>query len=254
MPATSHRSWRSHPMSPTKPCPNRVAPAAPRPGHAALRRGRVTLHNGVYFVTAATHQRIALFRDCCAARTAARSFEDPLVLGDASMLAWVLMPDHAHWLIQLGATTPLGVCIGRIKSASSREVNRACRRKGASGRRHSTITRCAPRRMSRWPRATSWPIPCGRGWWNASAIIRTGTRYGSERLLSRAWPAPTAGSGASRGGRVNSISFRAPCTPWRRHASATSPLPSLRGRINEHALGHPRAIAGHSAIAADRQA
>jgi REP element-mobilizing transposase RayT len=117
-------------MSPTKPCLNRVAPAASRPGHAALRRGRVTLHNGVYFVTAATYRRIALFRNCCAARTAARSFEDPQVLGDASMLAWVLMPDHAHWLIQLGATTPLGVCVGRIKSASSREINRACRRRG----------------------------------------------------------------------------------------------------------------------------
>ena len=117
-------------MPPNKPCPNRVAPAGPRSGHAALRRGRVTLRNGVYLVTAATHQRIALFHDFCAARTASRSFEDPRVLGDASMLAWVLMPDHAHWLIQLGATTPLGICIGRIKSASSREVNRACRRKG----------------------------------------------------------------------------------------------------------------------------
>jgi REP element-mobilizing transposase RayT len=83
-------------MSPTKPCLNRVAPAGARSGHAALRRGRVTLHHGVYFITAATYRRIALFRDCCAARTAARSFEDPRVLGDASMLAWVLMPDHAH--------------------------------------------------------------------------------------------------------------------------------------------------------------
>ncbi len=117
-------------MPPTKPCLNRVAPAAPRPGHAALRRGRVTLRNGVYFVTAATCQRIALFHDCCAARTAARCFEDPHVLGDASMLAWVLMPDHAHWLIQLVGTTPLGICVGRIKSASSRAVNRACQRKG----------------------------------------------------------------------------------------------------------------------------
>ena len=130
MPATSNSSWRSHPMPPNKPCPNRVAPTAPRPGHAALRRGRVTLRNGIYLVTAATHQRIALFRDFCAARTASQCFEDRLVLGDANMLAWVLMPDHAHWLIQLGATTPLGICIGRIKSASSRGVNRACRRKG----------------------------------------------------------------------------------------------------------------------------
>ena len=117
-------------MPPVKSCLNRAAPVASHPGHAALRRGRVTLQNGIYLVTASTHKRIALFRDCCAARTAARAFADPLVLGDACMLAWVLMPDHAHWLIQLGAKTPLGVCVGRIKSASSREVNRACRRTG----------------------------------------------------------------------------------------------------------------------------
>ncbi len=130
MPATSHRSRRRHPMPTAKPCLNRAAPAASRPGHAALRRGRVTLQNGVYLVTATTNKRIALFRDCRAARTAARAFEDPLVLGDAIMLAWVLMPDHAHWLIQLGGKTPLGICVGCIKSASSREVNRACGRTG----------------------------------------------------------------------------------------------------------------------------
>jgi len=102
-----------------------------RCGHAALRRGRVSLQDGIYLVTAATHGRIALFSDFHAARTASRCFEDPLVLGETGMLAWVLMPDHAHWLVRLGGQTSLGVCIGRIKSASSRAVNRACRRSGS---------------------------------------------------------------------------------------------------------------------------
>jgi len=115
----------------TKPFANTARSSSVRPGHAALRRGRVSFQDGIYLVAAATHGRIALFGDFHAARTASRCFADPLILGETSMLAWVLMPDHAHWLIQLGGKTPLGVCIGRIKSASSREVNRACRRSGS---------------------------------------------------------------------------------------------------------------------------
>jgi len=46
------------------------------------------------------------------------------------MLAWVLMPDHVHWLLQLGETDSLGEVIGRLKSASSRHTNRALNRTG----------------------------------------------------------------------------------------------------------------------------
>lgn len=47
------------------------------------------------------------------------------------MLAWVLMPDHAHWLIQLGATDSLHVVVNRLKSASARRANRVLNRSGA---------------------------------------------------------------------------------------------------------------------------
>ena len=46
------------------------------------------------------------------------------------MLAWVLMPDHAHWLIQLGANDALKDSIARLKSASARSVNYVLGRKG----------------------------------------------------------------------------------------------------------------------------
>lgn len=39
------------------------------------------------------------------------------------MLAWVLMPDHAHWLLRLGEED-LGTTVGRLKSASARNINR----------------------------------------------------------------------------------------------------------------------------------
>ena len=41
------------------------------------------------------------------------------------MLAWVLMPDHAHWLLQLGKCDSLSAVACRLKSASGRCVNLA---------------------------------------------------------------------------------------------------------------------------------
>lgn len=46
------------------------------------------------------------------------------------MLAWVLMPDHVHWLIRLGSGQGLGAVVNRLKSGSARATNRALRRSG----------------------------------------------------------------------------------------------------------------------------
>ena len=40
------------------------------------------------------------------------------------MLAWVLMPDHVHWLVQVGEEGNLSRVVNRLKSASSRQVHR----------------------------------------------------------------------------------------------------------------------------------
>src|SRR5690606_22779756 len=53
------------------------------------------------------------------------------LLRDSGMIAWVLMPDHAHWLLQLGSGAGLSELVGTLKSASSRAVSRAG---GPSGR------------------------------------------------------------------------------------------------------------------------
>jgi REP element-mobilizing transposase RayT len=41
------------------------------------------------------------------------------------------MPDHAHWLMQLGENDPLSPVVNRFKSASSRLVNRELARQGS---------------------------------------------------------------------------------------------------------------------------
>ena len=102
-----------------------------KPGHAALRKGRVSVANGAYLVTATTIERARIFENFHAACATSRCFEDKVVLGDAAMLAWVLMPDHAHWLIGLGEHDALSTVVNRIKSASARHANRALGRTGA---------------------------------------------------------------------------------------------------------------------------
>ena len=99
-------------------------------GHRALRKGRVSLPQQIYHVTTATADREPHFRDFLVGSAVARCSENKLLLGDAQMLAWVLMPDHVHWLLQLGDKDALSTVVSRLKSASSRRVNEIIRQKG----------------------------------------------------------------------------------------------------------------------------
>jgi len=46
------------------------------------------------------------------------------------MLAFVLMPDHAHWLIELGQARTLQALVDALKTFSARNANRALGRRG----------------------------------------------------------------------------------------------------------------------------
>lgn len=100
-------------------------------GHAGLRHGRVSLTGQIYHVSTTTLGRSRLFDDFTAGCAAARCFESRISLGDAQMLAWVLMPDHAHWLIGLGEQYSLDVVVSRLKAISARNVNQSSVRAGA---------------------------------------------------------------------------------------------------------------------------
>lgn len=100
-------------------------------GNRALRRGRVSIPHQVYLVTTVTSKRQPVFLDFQAGCAAARCFEDNAILVDARMMAWVLMPDHAHWLLQLGTDGVLDRVVNRLKSASARHANRALGRQGS---------------------------------------------------------------------------------------------------------------------------
>ena len=102
----------------------------PNAGHCSLRKGRISLPGQVYHVTTTTVSRTPFFADHRAAQAAVHCFEDISLLCDTRMLAWVLMPDHAHWLLELGEDRSLQSLVDVLKSFSARNVNLALGRHG----------------------------------------------------------------------------------------------------------------------------
>jgi REP element-mobilizing transposase RayT len=83
-----------------------------------LRKGRFSESGRTYLVTTVTHGRVRLFADWRVGRLVARA----LASSPVETLAWVLMPDHLHWLLQLHDAT-LGDVVREMKSRSARSVN-----------------------------------------------------------------------------------------------------------------------------------
>jgi REP element-mobilizing transposase RayT len=50
--------------------------------------------------------------------------------GQSKTLAYVVMPDHLHWLFSLEKDEPLGQLIQQIKGCTSRRINARCNSSG----------------------------------------------------------------------------------------------------------------------------
>lgn len=105
-------------------------PRLHQPRNSALRKGRVSLPGQIYIITTVVHRRQPVFSRFSVARAAVRGFTRADLLTDTRLLAWVLMPDHVHWLIQLSASDNLPSLVNRLKSASARAANRVLERDG----------------------------------------------------------------------------------------------------------------------------
>lgn len=67
-------------------------------GTQQLRKGRCSLDNQIYHLTTATRNRHPFFLDFGLARALVHSLNSELNHSDT--LAWVVMPDHFHMLVQ----------------------------------------------------------------------------------------------------------------------------------------------------------
>jgi len=90
----------------------------------ALRRGRHSLHHQVYCITTVTRGRQPLFTDITAARLLVHELRRLHEQGDVISLAWVVMPDHLHWLIQLNERWSLSTVVKTLKARSALSINR----------------------------------------------------------------------------------------------------------------------------------
>jgi len=79
----------------------------------------------VYLVTFTTFHRRPLFADFDRGCRMAKALHDVARTDAMRILAWVLMPDHWHGLVELGDWEKLGDRIGRLKGVSAFRLHRS---------------------------------------------------------------------------------------------------------------------------------
>ena len=95
-----------------------------------LRRGRFSEAGRIYLITMVSIDRAAIFADFSAARTVVRAMHQPSVVSAAQTLAFVVMPDHVHWLARLLDGATLGEAVRRLKARSSLALGRSVWQRG----------------------------------------------------------------------------------------------------------------------------
>ena len=99
-------------------------------GHAALRKGRYSRSQQIYFISVSCVGREPLFQNMVSARAGSRALMRLVIQGHANILSWVLMPNHMHLLLRLDNVQELPSIVGRINSCVARAANRALGRVG----------------------------------------------------------------------------------------------------------------------------
>jgi REP element-mobilizing transposase RayT len=92
-----------------------------------LRSGRVSIQNQVYLVTFVTEGRKHRFTNLYFGRLMIKILMETR---QVKSLAFVVMPDHVHWLMQLLDEASLSKGLHRVKSVSAYHLNKTLKRKG----------------------------------------------------------------------------------------------------------------------------
>ena len=93
-----------------------------------LRLGRRSIIGQVYVLTTTTHQRRRLFESKAAAACVIDQLRYIEQRGLVQSHAWVVMPDHVHWMLELRAAH-LPDIARRMKSSSALALNRLAARR-----------------------------------------------------------------------------------------------------------------------------
>ncbi len=88
-----------------------------------LRKGRYSERGRPYLVTTVVRNREPLFENFWLARLVANELRSTTELGFVESLAWVVMPDHMHWLL-IPREGTLQSVMRRAKSRSAISINK----------------------------------------------------------------------------------------------------------------------------------
>lgn len=89
-----------------------------------LRKGRFSELGRTYLITTVVHNRCPIFAEWQIGRLLVAELRATEKFGLVQSLAWVVMPDHLHWLVTLQSGN-LPALMQRIKGHSAISINRA---------------------------------------------------------------------------------------------------------------------------------
>ncbi len=84
-----------------------------------LRIGRYSQQNQIYHITFTTINRAPIFKEFANARALIKILKQSDQLKYTTTLAYVVMPDHIHWLTQLAGSQSLANVVKTVKSKAS---------------------------------------------------------------------------------------------------------------------------------------
>lgn len=101
-----------------------------QPHSHRLRTGRFSQAAQVYLVTVVTLNRRPIFADFAAARTLVQTLKTESDLKRVTTLAYVVMPDHLHWLMKLQEGAKLTRCVRDVKSVTTHRLGMSLWQRG----------------------------------------------------------------------------------------------------------------------------
>lgn len=106
---------------------NRGEDAAPttmteQPHGGDLRKGRHSQPNQIYLLTSVSFQRRPVFADFHLGRVVVNAMRHHDLAGNTETLAYVVMPDHFHWLLNLGSHFDLPCLMASLKGYTARRI------------------------------------------------------------------------------------------------------------------------------------
>lgn len=102
----------------------------PAPHSKDLRKGRYSQANQTYLLTTVTYQRQTVFSDFHLGRLVVHAIRKQHQLGNIDSLAFVVMPDHLHWLCTLQGDNTLANVMHQVKGNSACQIQKIRRERG----------------------------------------------------------------------------------------------------------------------------